>query len=287
MGLAVILLHLASCSEKDLDSESVFINSPRQENAFDVWLKKSYTDTYNIRLIYRLEDMETDLEHTVAPADFELSQQLAMIVKYAWLEAYDEVAGLDFTRMYVPKIIHMIGSPAYEENGTMILGTAEGGMKVTLYVVNFLDMDEDFLNEYYFKTMHHEFTHILNQTKNYDTGFERISEGLYVSGDWYQTSTSAALRAGFITPYASSQPGEDFAEMVAMYVTLKPDTWQSRMTTAGASGAEIINRKLVIVKKYMKDSWGVDLDELRDVVQRRMKDVVDGTLDLTPLVTLD
>ena len=288
VGMAAMLLNLASCSEDDLDSRSIFEEgTTRKENEFDKWLKKSYTDTYNIKLLYRLEDMETDLEHVLAPADFVLSQKLAKIVKYAWLEAYDEVAGVDFTRSYVPKIIHMIGSPAYEENGTMILGTAEGGLKVTLYVVNSLTIEKAFLNEYYLKTMHHEFTHILNQTKNYDTDFERISEGLYVSGDWYLQSDKDVLPLGFITPYASSQPGEDYAEMVSMYVTLSPEEWEARMAVAGAEGGAIINQKLAMVKKYMSTEWNIDMEQLRNVVQRRVGDVVDGTLDLSPIATLE
>lgn len=288
LGLAASLFGMTACSEDDLDPVSIFQPEERPENDFDRWLKRNYVDTYNIRLIYRLEDMETDLEHTLAPADFVKSQKLAKIVKYAWLEAYDEVAGVHFTRAYVPKIIHMIGSAAYESNGTMILGTAEGGLKVTLYLVNNLKIDEAFLNEYYFKTMHHEFTHILNQTKDYDTAtFDLISEGSYVSGDWYLTSEANALKQGFITPYASSQPGEDFAEMVAMYVTLTPETWAEKIKKAGSAGAAIINQKLDIVQKYMAESWNISLDELRDVVQRRMGDIVDGTFNLNPICTLD
>lgn len=35
-------------------------------------------------------------------------------------------------------MIHLVGSPAYDE-GQITLGTAEGGLKVTLYNVNTLD----------------------------------------------------------------------------------------------------------------------------------------------------
>lgn len=187
LGFATMLFTLSSCSEDKLSDESIFDVSDveARQNEFDKWIKTNLTDPYNIRLMYRLEDMETDLEHTAAPADFVNSQKLAMIVKYAWLEAYDEVAGIEFTRTYVPKILHFIGSALYEDNGTMILGTAEGGLKVTLNLVNSLQINRDFLNTYYFRTMHHEFTHILNQTKNYDTDYERISQGQYVAGDWY------------------------------------------------------------------------------------------------------
>jgi len=288
MAAFMSIVSFASCNnDNDLKENSIFTESVRVENAFDVWLKKNYTDNYNIKVIYRLEDMETDLEHTLAPADFELSQTLSKIVKYAWLEAYDEVAGVDFTRTYVPKIIHLIGSAAYESNGTMILGTAEGGLKVTLYLVNSLQINEAFLNEYYFKTMHHEFTHILNQTKNYDTDFERISEGNYVSGDWYLVSETTALQSGFITPYSMSEAGEDYAEMVAMYVITDPQVWASKMVTAGSEGAAIIGQKLDMVKTYMSEQWNIDLDELRSIIQRRMQDVVNGTLDIEPVVKME
>ena len=46
-------------------------------------------------------------------------------------------------------------------------------MKITLYNVNDINPDKidiNLLNEYYFQTMHHEFAHILHQTKNYESG---------------------------------------------------------------------------------------------------------------------
>lgn len=86
----------------------------------------------------------------------------------------------------------------------MIVGTAEGGTKVTLYYVNQLQINTAFLNKYYFLTMHHEFAHILHQTKNYDPEFDRISEGSYTGGDWYNVANTTALREGFVDGYASS-----------------------------------------------------------------------------------
>ena len=209
LGIAASLLNFTSCSEDDLDPKSIFEDQPTSEqNDFDKWILANYTMPYNIALKYHMEDIESNHDYTLAPADYDKSVKLAHIVKYAWLETYDEVAGIDFTRQYVPKVLHLVGSAAYEDNGTMVLGTAEGGLKVTLYLVNNLKIDADFLNEYYFKTMHHEFAHILHQTKSYDPDYDRISEGLYVSGDWYLESDEDALASGFISPYAMSEPRE-------------------------------------------------------------------------------
>lgn len=76
-------------------------------------------------------------------------------------------------------------------------------MKVTLFRVNEIDKNNlsvAQLNEYYFKTMHHEFTHILNQKKAYDTSYDRISESDYVGSSWYRVSESVALQKGFTSP---------------------------------------------------------------------------------------
>lgn len=284
LGIAFSLLNFTSCSEDDLNSKSIFEDQPTSEqNDFDKWILANYTMPYNIVLKYHMEDIETTHEHTLAPADYDKSVKLAHIVKYAWLEAYDEVAGIDFTRMYVPKVLHLIGSAAYEDNGTMILGTAEGGLKVSLFLVNSLKIDADFLNEYYFKTMHHEFSHILHQTKSYDPDFDRISEGSYVNGDWYTEYPTSALKKGFISPYAMSEPREDIAEITSIYVTNTAEFWDEQMKKAGTEGADIINQKLTIVKNYMQTAWNIDMDELRDVVQRRMKDIVTGEIDLETL----
>lgn len=284
LGIAASLLNFTSCSEDDLDPKSIFEDQPTSEqNDFDKWILANYTMPYNIALKYHMEYIESNHDYTLAPADYDKSVKLAHIVKYAWLETYDEVAGIDFTRQYVPKVLHLVGSAAYEDNGTMVLGTAEGGLKVTLYLVNNLKIDADFLNEYYFKTMHHEFAHILHQTKSYDPDYDRISEGLYVSGDWYLESDEDALASGFISPYAMSEPREDIAEVTSIYITNTAEYWAKQMETAGTKGAEIINQKLTIVKNYMQTAWNIDMDELRDVVQRRMSDVVTGEIDLETL----
>ena len=40
------------------------------------------------------------------------------------------------------------------------------------------------------------------------------------------------------------------------------------------SGRETIEKKLDIIKKYMKESWGFELDDLRTVVLRRSQEVL-------------
>ena len=79
------------------------------------------------------------------------------------------------------------------------------------------------------------------------------------------------------------EPRDVIAEFTSIYITNTAEYWENRMKSAGTSGAAIITQKLNIVKAYMKTAWNIDMDELRDVVQRRMDDVVDGAIDLNSL----
>src|SRR5574344_1263912 len=280
-----LTLGFTSCSNDDPNNESIFPTAPLKRNNFESWLLKNYTYPYNVQFLYKLQDIETDMKYHLVPADSTKSAKLAMIVKYMWFESYDEVVGQDFTKTNVPRIINLVGSPAYNSEGTMVLGTAEGGLKVTLYMVNSLreDMLKDYatLNEYYFHTMHHEVTHILHQKKPYNTAFDKITESGYVSGDWYQIDGATAHKAGFVTPYAMSQGGEDFAEMLSVYVTTSQTDWNTIITDAGATGGSLIKQKLDIVRSYMQESWKINIDDLRSVILRRAGEL--SSLDLEHL----
>lgn len=264
---------LMSCSDDDPSSESIFPTTSPKRDAFDKWLLENYTFPYNVEMKYKMEDIESDMKYHLVPADSAKTAKLSIIMKYLWFDAYNEVIGPDFIKENMPRTIHFIGSPAYNSEGTMVLGTAEGGLKITLYMVNSLDdktlKDYDTMNKYYFHTLHHEFTHILNQKIPYDQSFKLITESGYVSGDWYTISDKTAHQAGFVTPYAMVEPLEDFAEMLSGYVTMSQSEWNAILADAGTTGAASISAKLDIVRHYMQDSWNVDIDQLRAAVLRR------------------
>ena len=273
------MLCVGSCSDDELSKTSIFQDTPQSTKPFDVWIYENYVMPYNIELKYHLEDRETDYQYSLVPATTENSIRVARSVLYCWLQAYDEVAGTSFMRHYVPKVIQLVGSNAHNKKGTVVMGTAENGMKVTLYAVNFFKKDRSTLNTY-FQIMHHEFTHILTQNKEYDTEFRTYSDGSYITGDWSNKFESESLAAGFITPYAMSEYNEDFAETLSYYLIYTQAQWNAKMTLAGDEGAAIIGRKIEFIRKYMRTSWDIDIDELRDVLQRRISDVVAGKIDI-------
>ena len=130
----------SSCSEDDLSGTSVIKPEQTTETPLDAWLYKNYIEPYNIEFRYRYEDMESDMIYDLTPANYEKSVQKAKLVKHLCLQAYDEVTGShDFITSYFPKMVFLVGSPAYNNNGEVVLGTAEGGTKITLYAVNNMD----------------------------------------------------------------------------------------------------------------------------------------------------
>lgn len=299
--LFVGIVSLAGCADDDLNSTSIFKDSAVDSSDFDRWLAKNYTQTYNIRPIYRYQDYETDNTYNVVPAKVENVKALAIIMRHIWLDAYSEVMGPDFLKTYCPRIFQFIGSGEYNGSGSIVLGTAEGGMKITLFRVNSLDPNEVFidsvsafpnttdkpldLNYWYFHTMHHEFCHILTQHKNYSTDFQLVSAGKYHSSDWVNVKDADAPLEGFVTGYASGEYNEDFAEIYSTYVTHTEEAWQ-KLLAAGVkgsdtSGRDAILKKLSILREYFKTSYDLDIDQLRKVVLRRCHEVKD--MDLTKL----
>lgn len=119
----------------------------------------------------------------------------------------------------------------------------------------------------------------------------------YVSDSQFsEPYVSVYLQRGFISAYAQTNYNEDFAEMMSMYVTNTPEWWEAQMQAADTmyeddqdqiqTGRALIEQKLDIVRAYMSDTWGVDLDELRDCVLRRQGNITSGLVDLTD-ITVD
>lgn len=294
---------LASCSTDEPSGESIFKTETTPKNEFDQWLYENFTKPYNIQILYRYNDSETDNLYNVIPTDPEKAKALAIMVRHIWIDAYKEVAGETFIKKYGPKTYQLLGSAQYSSNQSMTLGYAENGVKITLFRINEIDLDDIYvemtdpfrshdklpldLNHWFFITMHHEFFHILSQTKNYPTTFQEISAGHYHSADWVNVEDTDAPKEGFVTGYGSSEYNEDIAELYAHYVTSTDEKWETLLKAGendkvgNQTGRQIIEQKLAIVKEYLKASWNIDLDQLRQVVIRRTEEA--KTLDLRTL----
>ena len=282
-----VVLAASACQKETLDPQSVIVTSQANQTPLDLWLEANYRTPYNIDFKYRFEMNESDMTYYTIPADYESAVIMAHLVKYLCIDTYDEVAGVDFTRQTFPKMFFLIGEWEYRNNGTFILGTAEGGRKILLSGINYLKQymtSAESLNYYYIKTIHHEFTHILNQLKDYPTSFRLVTNSGYVADSWSSGGYSSGyLQRGFISAYSQHSDGEDFAEMVSMYVTHDAAWWEEQLTTAGSEAADYLRTKLDIVRLYLKESWGVEIDTLRATILRRQDEVAAGKVNLTDL----
>lgn len=299
LSLAAVLF-TASCGKDNPSGDSIIVVPSDNMNPFDKWLEANYVDPYNIEVKYRYEMDETlSYSYYTVPADLDCSIILAHLVKYLCIDAYDEVVGISFTRHYFPKMFYFIGEWEYNNNNTFRLGTAEGGRKIFLTGVNYVQavidgtykgmgasavnwsVPGDALNHFYIKTIHHEFTHILNQTKDLPNDFVQVTPTDYVNDEWNEFDDY--LQKGIISAYAQKNEREDFAEMMSLYITNPKSVWDGWVTAAGTDGAALIQTKIDIVKSYMKSNFDISLDDLRDVVLRRQSEVASGAVDLTSL----
>lgn len=347
--VAVAAMSLSSCSEEKL-GDTIFpdvdetLDPTSYTYKLDKFLKENYLDKYNLTFLYKMPDISTNMNYNLVPATYENSIDLAVLCKHLWFDVYDSVAGDQFLKSYGPRIILLVGSPAYDPYaGTETVGLAEGGIKISLFKVNAMNINDFMMmNEYYFKTMHHEFAHILHQTRTYPTEFNTISVGHYDGTNW-QYRGDEVTSLGFLTPYASSEFREDFAETIANYIVKTDAQWNRILELAsrgwatsasdddftavyysfyyypkndpnedlvycderyvvtvtdeegnstmyyrndldpegnrivvypvededGIDGVEAILEKVRIARTWLQDEWGVDLDELRRVVQYR------------------
>lgn len=239
---------VTSCSDDDFTASIFDTNEAidildRTSYTFplDTFCKKEFLEPYNLKFIYRFEDKGSDMNKNLTPPDYDKSVDLAVLTKYLWYDIYKSLAGEEFLKAYSPRIIHVCGSKNYNPSqGTETLGDASNGIKINLYNVNNLDpTNVDDMNHYFFKTMHHEFTHILDQTYLHPTSFNTISNSQYDASGWSDSPDSLKAGLGFTSSYASSAKDEDWAETMSNYVTMDTLKWAQLLNSASYEWEEI------------------------------------------------
>jgi substrate import-associated zinc metallohydrolase lipoprotein len=287
--LGIILI--AGCErEETLKPISIFEIEPQSTNKLDLYLKKEYSDPYGCTIIYKFIDLYIDPKKSAVPPRLNVVQPIAELIKQAWIEPYNKASdqGKEFLKTYFPAEIVLIGSAIYNGDGTIALGFADSGVRITLTQVNNYGSHNDAWILQIFRTIHHEFSHIINQNFNFDIeAFYSISDKDYTSpGTWVNliedndefgaSSINNAITRGMVTVYGTSTVREDFAEFIARIITTDPVDFKAiyltneDCTDLGQDcldrniGRERIRQKYDIVVKYMKEDVGVDLFILRD-----------------------
>ena len=283
--LIVILLGSVaffSCRKEDplvVDDISGLGGDTWTPTAIDKWLHDTLVVPYNIATKYKWDQSELDLNKDIVPPKEEKVIPVMRSVKRVWMEPYILQGGELFFKRYSPKLFVLAGSANWNMDGSMTVGTAEGGRKIVLYRLNdfknktmpgYVSADSVNLKKM-FHTIHHEFSHILDQTIRRPVEFDNVTKGFYTA-DWINTNDYAARQDGYVTAYSLSSPGEDFAEMTSIMLIEGKSGFDNivnsitgisvRGTTAAEAKAKLRQKESIVVN-YFKQAWNIDFYTLQ------------------------
>lgn len=282
--LSIVLIGLSSLATSCYDDEGV--ESPVKqvtpsEDPIDIFIQSNFIEKYGIAVRYKFVDRYVDPTKRVSPPRRELVESMLNFLTQFWIEPYIGVQnGRRFFEKHVPAEVIFIGSPIFNDDGTVTLGTADAGARITLTEVNSIDLENQQWVFQQLNTIYHEFAHIVHQRYNLPSNWQDISPEGYTSlGSWYNLSDADAISRGFVSPYATSTYNEDFAETVA-FILFHPEFYEIYMedepscTTADCmarnEGRALIRTKYTSVLAHYEQVTGVDLLEVRALVQDRL-----------------
>lgn len=264
----VFICSLMACSKEDKIT-SVDIpglgGETWEKGPLDRWLDSTFTRPFNIEVKYRFERYELALDKDLVPVMESKVIPVMSTIHKTWVEPYLAEAGEVFFKTYCQKQFVLVGSPEFNSNNTITLGTAEGGRKIVLFWLNEFSLSDKAGVRQMLHTIHHEFAHILHQTIMYPVEYKRISTGY--TGNWNDYTLDEALERGFITQYARSAPDEDFVEMVSTMLVEGQDGYEDIVAQAPDDAQELFRQKEVIIVRYFKENWNIDFYSLQDRVQ--------------------
>ncbi|MBS7565727.1 hypothetical protein KHS38_15050 [Mucilaginibacter sp. Bleaf8] len=242
------------------------IDDPVANTPLDAWLRTTFLDEYNIETIYRYNRFYHGDDRDVASVKIENVQPQMQSVLAGFILPYRKIAGETFIKKMVPKQFVLFGSGSYEGNGSYVVGTASGGIRVTLYDVNNFDVNNPNSHVDKISVIHHEFTHILNQIVPMPEDFKNITKSSY-NATWTDLDDETARDNGYVTPYASSAPGEDFAEMVKVLLVNGQAWFDAWANASTATGKAALKAKEASVVQYFNVNLRIDFRTLQKEVQ--------------------
>ena len=277
--VAALLLPTVSCFNED-DVNKPKKNNPASTDELDIYIRENYTEKYGVAVRYAYVDRYVEAGKRVTPPKRELVIPMLDFLTEFWIEPFINVPnGRKFFEDFVPAEMVFIGSYIYNPDGTVTLGTADAGARITLTEVNNIDPSDQAWVFRQLGTIYHEFAHIVHQNFNLPPNWQTISPEGYTSvGSWYTLSDEDALQRGFVSPYATSSFNEDFAETVA-FILFRPDFYETFLEdeadcTSTAceernNGRAKLRQKYISVLAHYEQYTGVDLLEVRELIQAK------------------
>lgn len=268
--LAVILITYSSCKEEELPTTPIvgLGGETWEKGAIDRWLETEFVTSYNIEVKYKWDPYELNFARNLVPILEDKVEPVMLAVKNIWIKPYEKVAGADFIRRYSPKQFMLAGSSEYNDNGTEVLGQAEGGRKIVLLRLNRFNKANKEEVKQLLHTIHHEFAHILHQTRLYPVEWKALNPQWYTA-TWFNSSDANAHTQGLVTAYAKASPDEDFVETVSVLLVFGQPAFDAIINKADVpqEAKQILRKKETMVVDYFNRQYGIDFRKLQQETQ--------------------
>jgi substrate import-associated zinc metallohydrolase lipoprotein len=276
---AILLLNLSCYKNEEIDAP--IRPYPTTDDEIELYIQENYVEEYGVAVRFKYVDRYVEPNKRVVPPRRELVVPMLEFLNDLWIDPYKQVDhGEEFFREHVPAEMIFIGSSIFNDDGTVTLGTADAGARITLTEVNDIDVENQAWVFRQLGTIYHEFAHIVHQRYSLPPGWQTISpEGYTSAGSWYNLTDEEALQRGFVSPYSTVNFNEDFAELVA-HILFYPDfdetflnieTCDDVECTKRNEGRVKLKRKYNAVRSHYLQNTGVDLLELREIIQAKLQ----------------
>ncbi|WP_421920942.1 substrate import-associated zinc metallohydrolase lipoprotein [Marinifilum sp.] len=272
-----------------IDPEIVLSKHPN-----DIYLRENILKEYGTAIRWRLDQKYLSKGQTADSIHENLVIPVTKLVENLWIEPFIllSIHSEKFIREHMPKELLYLGSYIYNGNGDTIQGYAESGARISLMNLNSYDLEDRLWLDDVLINMHHEFSHIVYQNHGLPEEYDQISSDGYLGEGWKKgVSLSDAIIRGMVSAYGTKNQYEDFAELTSRYLVLDSTYFNSTFLKDSEcdlfsepdsckrinKGRELIRQKLSLIRKYYFEKFELDIDDLRDTIQKRMpvsKDVI-------------
>ena len=281
---ALALTGLTGC-DADIDSvqpsrQVVASTTVSSLPRLDRYIQQAFAKKYNVDIAYRYDDKVTDRRYLLAPVKEEKALEYLNLIEYMFFQVYEASTPEGYLQTHTIKYLNLFGSSGYAIDRRMA-GAAPQGM-IWIYNINELNTQyTGTVRSDYISVLFHESAHTLHEERAYPPEFDKLSALEYQKQDafsyWWRTGQNASY-AGFVSDYASTDADEDFAELFAYYILDSDSEWADRLkgaegknrSDAKYTGREIIEKKVAIMKEYLRSEYSADLDKIRAEAQKRL-----------------
>lgn len=237
----------------------------------DDWIMETWTKPFNVLFKYRYDPFEVNYQVNSTPVKEEFVIPATEMIRQILVDPLIELKDSTFIRQLVPKLWVFLGSGEYQPDGTVTLGTAEVGSKITIMDVNKFDPANRDYVEWTMYVVFHELSHTLHQRIMYDPMFRYINPEWYTA-TWFNYSELEAYDMGFVRNYALANPDDDFVETVAYLLCRGQEKFDELVDErASDAGKKRLRDKERVIVAYFKDKYNIDFREWQAVVRERIE----------------